>query len=115
MRIYPPSTALFTRVARRNVVIDGTPVAEGTLAVILIWQMHRDPRWFPDPECYRPERFMPGAPPIPRGAFMPFGAGHIFVWANISPVSRSHWSPPRSFSRLQRPSLKGRNDLILCA
>jgi cytochrome P450 len=37
--------------------------------------MHHDPRWFPDPQAYRPERFAPDAPEIPRGAFMPFGTG----------------------------------------
>ena len=39
---------------------------------------HRDHRWFPDPEAFRPQRFMPEAPAIPRGAFMPFGAGPHF-------------------------------------
>jgi cytochrome P450 len=37
--------------------------------------MHRDPRWFPDPHAYRPERFSDDAPEIPRGAFMPLGTG----------------------------------------
>lgn len=78
MRLYPPSTALFTRIAKCDVVIEGTPVAKGTLAVIPIWQLHRDARWFPDPESFRPERFLQGATPIPRGAFMPFGAGPHF-------------------------------------
>jgi cytochrome P450 len=78
MRLYPPSTALFTRVAIRDVVIEGTAVDKGTLAVIPIWNLHHDSRWFPDPESFRPERFLPGATPIPRGAFMPFGAGPHF-------------------------------------
>lgn len=37
--------------------------------------MHRDARWFPEPEAFRPERFGADAPAIPRGAFMPFGTG----------------------------------------
>ncbi len=78
MRLYPPSTALLTRVALRDVVICGTPVSKGTLVVVPIWSLHHDPRSFADPGEFRPERFMPGAPDIPRGAYLPFGAGPHF-------------------------------------
>ncbi|MDX2219090.1 MAG: cytochrome P450 [Burkholderiales bacterium] len=78
MRIYPPSTALFTRVAKRDLVIEGTAVRKGTLVAAPIWQMHRNERYFPNPEKFAPERFLPDAPAIPRGAFMPFGAGPRF-------------------------------------
>jgi len=44
MRLYPPSTALFTRVALRDVLIGETPVARGTLVVIPIWCLHHDAR-----------------------------------------------------------------------
>lgn len=78
MRLYPPSTALFTRVALRDVMIGETPVAKGTLVVIPIWHLHHDPRSFDEPDAFRPERFMPGAPTIPRSAFLAFGAGPHF-------------------------------------
>ncbi|MBL8299339.1 MAG: cytochrome P450 [Rhodanobacteraceae bacterium] len=78
MRIYPPSTALFTRVAKRDMAIAGTAVRKGTLVVAPIWQMHRNERYFANPETFAPRRFLPGAPAIPRGAFMPFGAGPRF-------------------------------------
>ncbi len=78
MRIYPPSTALFTRVAKRHLEIAGTAVRKGTLVVAPIWQMHRNERYFANPESFDPGRFLPDAPPIPRGAFMPFGAGPRF-------------------------------------
>ncbi len=78
MRLYPPSTALFTRVALRDVVIGETPVAKGTLVVIPVWHLHHDPRSFAQPSAFRPERFMPGAPAIPRGAYLAFGAGPHF-------------------------------------
>ena len=78
MRLYSPSTALFTRVALRAVVIGATPVSKGTLVVIPIWNLHHDARSFADPEVFRPDRFMPDAPAIPRGAYMPFGAGPHF-------------------------------------
>ena len=37
--------------------------------------IHRDARWFPEPQAFRPERFTAGAEPPPRGAWMPFGTG----------------------------------------
>ena len=39
------------------------------------WVIHHDPRWFADPTQYRPGRFVEGAPPIERGAYIPFGTG----------------------------------------
>lgn len=37
--------------------------------------IQRDPRWFQSPDDFKPERFLPGAPDIPRGVWMPFGTG----------------------------------------
>jgi cytochrome P450 len=49
--------------------------------------MHRDPRWFPDPERFQPERFTPAAKASrPRFAYFPFGGGgrqcigEAFAW-----------------------------------
>jgi cytochrome P450 len=54
--------------------------AKGSLVIIPIWSMHHDKRWFPEPDEFQPERFMPGAPTIPRSAYMPCGAGpHFFL------------------------------------
>ncbi|GLQ87274.1 cytochrome P450 [Dyella flagellata] len=78
MRLYPPSTATFSRRALRDVPIDGQVIAKGALVLIPIWSLHHDPRWFPEPDAFRPERFMPGAPVLPRSAFMPFGIGPHF-------------------------------------
>ena len=80
MRIHPPVPAM-SRVASRDDVIDGEPVPEGTVLIVLPYLIHRDPDLWPNPEGFDPERFMPGAT---RGrhkqAFMPFGAGrHICV------------------------------------
>ena len=78
MRLYPPSTALFTRVALRDLVIGETPVSKGTLVVVPIWHLHHDARSFAEPNTFRPDRFMPDAPAIPRSAYLPFGAGPHF-------------------------------------
>jgi cytochrome P450 len=38
------------------------------------WILHRDPRWFPEPERFLPERWL-GKQAAPRYAYLPFGAG----------------------------------------
>jgi cytochrome P450 len=78
MRLYPPSTALLTRVALKELTIGETHVAKGTLVVVPIWHLHHDARYFSDPNGFHAERFLPGAAAIPRGAYMPFGAGPHF-------------------------------------
>lgn len=37
--------------------------------------LHRDPRLFPDPLTFDPDRWLDSAQPPPSGAFLPFGAG----------------------------------------
>jgi len=87
LRLYSPSTALFTRVALRAVVIGATSIAKGTLVVVPIWNLHHDARSFAEPEVFRPERFMPDAPAIPRGAYLPFGAGpHFCLGQNFATI-----------------------------
>jgi cytochrome P450 len=40
------------------------------------WVMHRDPRYFDDPEVFRPERWLNGLENrLPAGAYFPFGDG----------------------------------------
>lgn len=55
---------------------DGFKVPKGANAIIITYALHRDPRYFPDPEAFRPERFLPenaaGRPPY---AYLPFSAG----------------------------------------
>ncbi|MGN6526051.1 MAG: cytochrome P450 [Burkholderiaceae bacterium] len=75
MRLYPPVAAVMTRRATADIVVQGHRLPRGTLLRITPWVLHRDPRSFPDPQAFRPERFLPGAPPPPRGAWMAFGTG----------------------------------------
>lgn len=87
MRLYPPSAATFTRKATREAHLDGLTIPCGALVVIPIWSLHRDDRWFPAPEVFQPERFLPGAATVPRGAFMPFGAGpHVCLGQQFAMV-----------------------------
>ena len=41
-----------------------------------MYAIHRDPRFFDEPEEFRPERWLDGLERrLPRGAFLPFGLG----------------------------------------
>jgi cytochrome P450 len=75
MRLYPPVAAVMTRRTTAPITLGGHAVAQGALLRITPWVIQRDPRWFDAPDAFRPERFMPDAPPPPRGAWMPFGTG----------------------------------------
>lgn len=87
MRLRPPITAPFMRKAQQDVAMHGVVIRAGEVVSMPIWQMHHDPRWFPEPEAFRPERFMPGAPEIPRGAWMPFGTGpHVCIGQHFAMV-----------------------------
>jgi cytochrome P450 len=75
MRLFPPIGALMTRRTTKAIVLGGWHIPKGAMLRITLWQLHRDPRYFTDPQTFRPERFLPDAPALPRGAWMPFGSG----------------------------------------
>ncbi|WP_372426096.1 cytochrome P450 [Salinarimonas chemoclinalis] len=75
MRLYPPGWAV-GRETTQPVEIGGWPVAKGTTVIMAPWVLHRDPRWFDDPEAFRPERWEDGLEErLPRFAYMPFSGG----------------------------------------
>lgn len=75
MRLYPAAPVLMSRRSSRPIALGGWTFPARTMFMIPVFLMHQDPRWFPEPQAFRPERFAPDAPAIPRGAFMPFGTG----------------------------------------
>ena len=75
MRLFPPVAAIMTRRTTRPITVGGHALPARALVRVTPWVMHRDPRFFPEPEAFRPERFMPGAEVPPRGAYVPFGLG----------------------------------------
>jgi enediyne biosynthesis protein E7 len=75
MRLYPPVWGL-TRKAVSADEIDGYQIPAGADVMICPYTLHRHPKFWPDPDQFRPERFAPGAPPpAHRYAYIPFGAG----------------------------------------
>jgi cytochrome P450 len=75
MRLYPAAPILMSRRSTREIVLGGWTVPARTMFMIPVFLLHEDAAVFVEPQAFRPERFAPDAPPIPRGAFMPFGAG----------------------------------------
>jgi cytochrome P450 len=75
MRLYPPAFAI-ARVAARDCEIGGYRVPRGASVVMSQWVMHRDPRFFEDPESFNPERWSAEfTAQLPRFAYFPFGGG----------------------------------------
>ncbi len=75
MRLYPPAWAI-GREAVADFDLGGHRVRKGTQILISQWVLHRDPRWFADPEAFRPDRWDGDlARTLPKGAYLPFGDG----------------------------------------
>lgn len=76
LRLYPPAPGLFLRQATAPVQLGPWQLREGALVRISPWVLHHDPRWFPQPDTFDPERFTPEAQAArPPGCYLPFGAG----------------------------------------
>ena len=75
MRLYPPAWAM-GREALQDVSIGPYRLRKGTMVFFSQYIVQRDPRWFPDPDRFSPERFTPAAKAgRPRFAYFPFGGG----------------------------------------
>jgi cytochrome P450 len=74
LRLYPPAFTL-VRQARRADNAGGVAVPAGAILFIAPWVLHRHRRLWAEPERFDPGRFLPGAPPPDRFAYLPFGMG----------------------------------------
>jgi cytochrome P450 len=75
MRLYPPAWAV-GRAALKEFELGGYVIPKGAIIAMSQWIVHRDARYFPDPEKFDPGRWMPErAQKLPRFAYFPFGGG----------------------------------------
>ncbi|HEX7120588.1 MAG TPA: cytochrome P450 [Longimicrobiales bacterium] len=75
LRLYPPAWIL-ERQAVADFEAGGYTIRRGSLLLASQYLVHRDPRWWPDPERFEPERWLTDAPPSrPKFAYFPFGGG----------------------------------------
>ena len=75
LRLYPPGWMLARRVVE-EIPLGGYVVPVGGLVLMPPYLIHRDPRFWPEPERFDPDRWAEGggAPPH-RFSYFPFGAG----------------------------------------
>jgi cytochrome P450 len=107
MRLYPPAWVVGRRMLA-DAQLGGWTVPARSIVIASQWVIHRDPRWWPEPLAYRPERwiadgaFDEAAPGQPRGAYFPFGmgrrvcVGESFAWTEavlaLAALARD-WAP----------------------
>jgi cytochrome P450 len=74
LRLFPAAFTL-VREAILPDQIGSLHLPRRSIVMIAPWVLHRHHALWTDPDAFNPARFMPDAPPPPRFAFMPFGAG----------------------------------------
>ncbi|XP_077424365.1 cytochrome P450 3A30-like [Vanacampus margaritifer] len=74
-RLYPIVNRL-ERVAKSSVDVSGVTIPKGTVVMVPVYALHRDPSLWPEPDTFKPERFSKeNKDNIDPYAFLPFGAG----------------------------------------
>lgn len=73
LRLYPPNH-LIPRETRSDVTVDGYRLPAGSSVYCSQWVVHRDERWWRDPDRFDPGRF-DGTRDRPEWAYFPFGGG----------------------------------------
>jgi len=86
MRLYPPAWSLMVRQAKEPLQLGDTLLPKGSLLLIPMWIVHRNPNIYPDPLRFDPERFDgEWRKRIPKYAFFPFGGGpHVCIGAQLA-------------------------------
>lgn len=75
MRLYPPAY-MIGRESLCEIELGGYRIGKGSSVVMSPWVMHRDPRFFTEPERFLPDRWSDDYErSLPRYAYFPFGGG----------------------------------------
>ena len=75
LRLYPPVWS-FEREAIEDDAVMGFAVSAGTVVSVWPYTLHRNTAWWPRPDEFDPDRFLPErSADRPRYAYLPFGAG----------------------------------------
>ena len=57
LRIFPPIT-MQARICKKDAEIKGINIKKGTYVQVSIYATHHDPEFFPEPQMFKPERFL---------------------------------------------------------
>jgi cytochrome P450 len=89
MRLYPPAWIIGRR-AIDAYSVEGYVLPPRTIVLVSPYVMHRDPRFFAEPERFAPERWTPEfRQSLPPFAYFPFGGGtrrcigEAFAWTEL--------------------------------
>jgi cytochrome P450 len=99
LRLYPPAWAM-GRLSLEEFQLGDYHLPAGTTVLASQFVLHRDPRFFPDPLKFIPERHTPEAKLRTRGVYFPFGLGprqcigEAFAWMEgtlVLATLAQHW------------------------
>lgn len=74
LRLYPPAWGIGRR-ALEDFPIGDFVIPARSVVLMSPYVVHRDPRWFPDPLAFSPERWLAEDSSRPKFAYFPFGGG----------------------------------------
>ncbi|MGA3403788.1 MAG: cytochrome P450 [Acetobacteraceae bacterium] len=74
LRLYPPAFTIVREAIGPDRLGD-VDLPKRSVVMIAPWVLHRHRKLWREPDAFDPSRFLPDAPPVPRFAYLPFGAG----------------------------------------
>ena len=76
LRMYPPAWSLSARITQEPITLGGYNLPKNSPVMVVPNAVHHDPRWWPEPDRFDPERFTPeNEKARHKYAWIPFGAG----------------------------------------
>ena len=91
LRLYPPAWSLNVRQAAADTKLGSYPIRRGEMIWISPYVLHRRPAYFPNPECFDPDRWTPERErALPRYGYLPFGGGPRVCIGNGFALMEAH-------------------------
>jgi cytochrome P450 len=133
LRLHPPAPLLVPRESIEECELDGYTIPAKSRVIINAWAIGRDPKYWEDPDEFKPERFEDGSRDFTGGSyeFLPFGSGRRMCpgfnyglasmeLAFVGLLYHFDWSLPEGVKEVYMAEAPGlgvrrRTPLMLCA